>query len=137
VWTATGDVEAAARGYRLLTDYWQRTGNATQLWTTLRNAACLLLDHGRTRSAALLLGAAARDPSAPALDGELAERVRRADGVLVDVLGPAELTELGRQAAVLDRDGAVRLAAEELDELLVRLPDGARADPGGARVDHP
>ena len=53
--TRIGDVAGAADGFAYLIDYWRRTGQTTQLWTTARNAAGLLSTVGRTRTAALLL----------------------------------------------------------------------------------
>ena len=35
----TGDVAGAAEGFGYLLDFWRRTGQVTQLWTTARNAA--------------------------------------------------------------------------------------------------
>lgn len=64
---AAGRIVDALRGYRQLVDYWSRTGNWNQQWTTLRNLADLLRrldDHG---PAALLDAAADQAPDASAV----------------------------------------------------------------------
>jgi hypothetical protein len=50
-----GDVSGAAEGFGYLIDFWRRTGQTTQLWTTARNAAEVLAAAGRSRTAALLV----------------------------------------------------------------------------------
>ena len=96
---AAGRPGAAADGYRELLDRWFRSGSSTQLWTTARNAAKLLLDCGTApATAALLLAAADSAPSAAAVTGEagveLAELRRRAEGGMSD----AERAELAVRA---------------------------------------
>ena len=61
-----GHVDDALRGYRDLIDYWDRSGNWTQQWVTLRNLAQLLRRLGDDEPAALLDAAAEQAPDAPA-----------------------------------------------------------------------
>ncbi len=53
-----GEVQAAAETYAQLIAAWQASGNLTQLWTTVRNAALLLHRTGADEGSALLLAAA-------------------------------------------------------------------------------
>jgi predicted ATPase/DNA-binding SARP family transcriptional activator len=117
VWTATGKVQQAARGYRALMEYWLRTGNRTQLWTTVRNVATLLADHGRRRPAAALYGAADAAESAATLAPEVAERACAARSALVEGFGPAEVDRIAAEAAAMSVADVVRLAGEELAAL--------------------
>ncbi len=86
-WVAAGRPVAAADGYRDLLDRWYRAGSSTQLWTTARNAARLLVAHGDApQTAALLLAAADAADAAAAVTGrariELDDlRRRAADGM--------------------------------------------------------
>jgi hypothetical protein len=72
-WAASGRTAAAAGGYRELLDRWQRTGSWTQLWTTARNAAALLADHGHAELARTVLEAADRSSRS----ASLSDRARR------------------------------------------------------------
>ena len=56
----------ALRGYREFIDYWDRAGNWTQQWVTLRNLAQLLRRLGDDEPAALLDATADQAPDAPA-----------------------------------------------------------------------
>ena len=88
-WVAAGRVAAAADGYRDLLDRWYRAGSSTQLWTTARNAASLLVAHGDApQTAALLLAAADSADAAAAVTGqariELDDLRRRASDGMSD-----------------------------------------------------
>ena len=61
-----GRVHDALRGYREVIDYWERSGNWTQQWVTLRNLAQLLRRLGDEEPAALLDASAEQAPDAPA-----------------------------------------------------------------------
>lgn len=110
VWRASGDPDAAAQGYLLLLDYWGRTGNATQLWTTVRNVARLLTDRGRHREAALLLAAADASVSAPTLTGKDAELAGQQQKELEQILGHEVMDALRDEATGLDPGAAARTA---------------------------
>jgi predicted ATPase len=120
VWAATGDIAAAVRGYLMLLDYWNHTGSATQLWTTLRNVARLLLGHGLHADAALLLAAADGAASASRLTGDDAVRAEREQALLAEHLGADEVAALRARAAVLTAAGASAVAREAL----ARIPTG-------------
>lgn len=117
VWSASGDVAGAAHGYLLLLDYWNETGNATQLWTTVRNIARLLTDHGRHRDAALLVAAADRSTSASVLTGEDAARAERQQRQLADALGPEALGRIRDEAMGVTAKTAAKLARDALAAL--------------------
>jgi hypothetical protein len=59
----------ALRGFRDVVDYWERAGNWTHQWTTLRNLAELLRTLGDAEPAALIDAAADAAPDAPPADG--------------------------------------------------------------------
>ena len=67
----TGRVVEALTGYREVIDYFDRTGNWTHQWATLRNLADLLRRLGDDRPAAVIDAAADAAPDAPA-DGRRA-----------------------------------------------------------------
>jgi hypothetical protein len=133
IWTATGAVQQAARGYRLLLTYWSRTGNHTQLWTTVRNVAALLADRGRSRPAAVLYAAADAAGSAAALAPEAAARTRAARSALAEALGAADTDQLAAEAAVMSVGEVVRVARDELG----RLADAADEPPSVSATPRP
>ena len=117
---STGDPDAAARGYRDLLDYWDRTGNATQLWTTIRNVARLLITvprPGGDADAALLLAAAESAPSASRLTGADADRAARDRAVLAGRLGADVTAVLETRARTLTPADASATARRALDRL--------------------
>jgi predicted ATPase/DNA-binding SARP family transcriptional activator len=133
VWTRTGDVVAAAEGFRFLLEYWQTTGNRIQFWTTARNVAWLLLEHGYQRTAALLLAAADADESAATLEDGMTERLRCAYSDLEAALGVSALEEIRRDAQTLPPADVVHLARRDLNALVDRaasLPGRSGLPPG-------
>lgn len=109
----TGDVRGAAAGFAELLASWRRTGHATQLWTTARNAASVLAANGRTRTAALLVICAERQPGAAAVSPAIARHIGRVFVDLDDLVPPEDLP-------------ALRVAVEQLGSSGVL--DAARAD---------
>ncbi|HEX6404726.1 MAG TPA: BTAD domain-containing putative transcriptional regulator [Pseudonocardiaceae bacterium] len=63
----TGRIDDALRGYREVIDYWERTGNWIQQWTTLRNLANLLRILDDHQPALFLEVAAGHAPEASAV----------------------------------------------------------------------
>jgi predicted ATPase/DNA-binding winged helix-turn-helix (wHTH) protein len=88
-----GDVASAAGLYRQLVERWLRTGTWTQLWTTLRNAADLLLGHD-DECAVRIWAAADADPQAAALGADAAARAARLRAEVVERLGPVRVQQL-------------------------------------------
>jgi len=117
LWTAVGDAPAAATSFRCLLDYWQMTDNRTMLWTTSRNAAQLLLDHGRDHTAVMVLAAADTAHSTETMDTPTAEGLQRMTRTLTDRLGDSVVDELERKALSLGADVVLDLARHELDQL--------------------
>ena len=134
VLTTTGDVTEAAGGFLMLLDYWPVTGNQTQLWTTVRNAALLLLDVGRVETAALLLASADAAGSASSVGGASGSRVTLASERLQELMGPSGLAAVRARAGTLDVADVLRLAREELQRVASEktgaLTPAARSTPG-------
>jgi tetratricopeptide (TPR) repeat protein len=86
-----GRVDDALTGYREVIDYFDRTGNWTHQWTTLRNLADLLRRLGDDEPAAVLDAAADHAPDAPPVRDRPAARA-------VAVPGRAAVLDLARQA---------------------------------------
>jgi hypothetical protein len=112
--TRGGDVRAAAEGYAQLLDYWSATGNVTQLWTTLRGVARLLVRAGDLRTAVVLLAASDGAGSAAAVDDH--EREVRAE--LERRLAADDLSAAHRAAADTGPSQAVVLARGVLSQLV-------------------
>lgn len=115
--TRTGDVAAAAEGFGYLLDYWQRTGQQTQLWTTARNTASLLASVGHEREAALLIISADATPGAAAVGPTIARHSGRAFLPVEELVDPVTLDELRAEARTLTPPGVLALASARLAEL--------------------
>lgn len=114
----TGDLVAAARGLSHLIELWRRTGQATQLWTTVRNAADVLASAGHQRTAVLLLLAADQAPSAAAVDETIARRSARAYVDLTALVGARELHQLRDEAAASGTSAILDIAVQHLAEVV-------------------
>ena len=112
-----GDVPGAAEGFGYLIDFWRRTGQTTQLWTTARNAAEVLAAAGRSRTAALLLISADATPGAAAVDEEIARFSGRSYTPAEALVGDAELHELRAESGRLGPAGVLARAEAELEDL--------------------
>jgi hypothetical protein len=120
--STAGDTMAAAHSYLLLLDYWTRTGNATQLWTTVRNVAQLLAAQGRHDEAALLLAAANESASAATLTGKDLSAARQQEMDLGRLLGPVTMRSLREEAAGLGPVAAAQAARQTLASLVDGTP---------------
>src|SRR5690606_13627054 len=110
---SAGQVAAAAGRYRTLVERWLRTGTWTQLWTTLRNAADLLV--GREDATAVRIWAAAHaDPQAATLDQQAAAAATRRREEVVARLGLARVRRLEAHAVITLR---ARIAEEAYSAL--------------------
>ncbi len=112
-----GDVAGAAEEYGYLLEAWRRTGQATQLWTTARNAAHLLASAGRTETAALLLMSADAHPGAAAVGPEIARFSGRSFTPMSDLVDGALLEDLRSQFRQLGSADVLDRAVAELREL--------------------
>ena len=115
--TRIGDVSGAAEGFAYLIDYWRRTGQSTQLWTTARNAAGLLSSVDRSRTAVLLLICADAAPGAAAVGPTIARFSGRAFIPVAEIVDDAALGELRAEAVRLGAGAVLDRAVEELREL--------------------
>jgi predicted ATPase/DNA-binding SARP family transcriptional activator len=115
--TRLDDLTGAAEEFRGLLDVWTRSGHTTQLWTTARNAAQLLLGTGRRHAAAMLLVCADDQPAAAAVSPAIARHSGRAFVPLEDVVSPDQLQELRAEVALLGSHGVLERARGELEAL--------------------
>jgi hypothetical protein len=113
----TGDVAGAASELGYLLALWRRTGQATQLWTTARNAAALLALCGRVDTAALLLLCADQVPGAAAVGPEIARFSARAFTPVSELVSDVALGALRDTLAGLGGSGVLDRATEELASL--------------------
>ena len=98
---AAGRITDALRGYDRLVRYWQRTGNWTQQWTTLRNLADLLAELGDGETAEVLVATASASDEAAAIYS-----------------GPPPLTGQGSTAELPPRTVVVESALGAIDSAL-------------------
>jgi tetratricopeptide (TPR) repeat protein len=122
----TGDVGAAAEGFAYLIEFWRRTDQTTQLWTTARNAAELLAGVGRSELAALLLEAADSTPGTAAVGPEIARHSGRAWTAVTDIVDADTLQRIRTDLAAVGSSRVLDRALLELKELAGR--------PGGERL---
>jgi hypothetical protein len=122
--TSAGDLAGAADEFRSLLMSWHRSGQTTQLWTTARNAAALLADAGRRRTAGLLLVCADAQPGAARVSPSIARYSTRTYLPLDELLDAGEVAEVRAQAAALGPAGVLHRAEEELGMLagVIRPP---------------
>ena len=116
----TGDVAGAADGFAYLIEFWRRTGQTTQLWTTARNAAELLASAGRPSTAALLLVVADAIPGAAAVSPEIARYSARSFVRVEEIVDEDELQHLRNEAEQLGGPAVLDRAVTELRELASR-----------------
>ncbi|MDQ3897875.1 MAG: winged helix-turn-helix domain-containing protein [Actinomycetota bacterium] len=94
------DPEHGLRRFPELIDRWERVGNWTQQWTTLRSLVTTLVGVGRYEPAAVLYGALSSSPTAPPLFGADAERLTRTVEMLEGKVGRSQFeawVERGRR----------------------------------------
>lgn len=121
-----GDPATAAAAYSRLLDAWRRSGHGPQLWTTARNAASLLLDHGHAREAALLLLRADTTPDAAAVDPDIARHSGRSYLPVESVVDADQLSALRAEAATMSAHDVVELARTALAAIASPAPDAQR-----------
>jgi predicted ATPase/DNA-binding SARP family transcriptional activator len=116
----TGNVSGAADGFAFLIEFWRRTGQATQLWTTARNAAEMLASAGRRSTAALLLVVADAIPGAAAVSPEIARNSARSFVRVEETVNEDELRHVRDEAARLGAPAVLDRAVTELGQLASR-----------------
>lgn len=109
--TGAGRITDALRGYREVINYWQRSGNWTQLWVTLRNIAELLHQLGAHEPAAVLDGAANQAPDAPPIDPARQQTKAAATGASNAAASTAPTVDRGRILEVAQQAILEQLAA--------------------------
>lgn len=112
-----GDVRAAAEGFAYLIEFWRRTGQVTQLWTTARNAAPLLASAGHARTAGLLLVAADAVPGSATVSPAIARHSARAFVRVETLIEPEEMPGVTAETARLGGVGVLDRAVEDLRRL--------------------
>jgi tetratricopeptide (TPR) repeat protein len=112
-----GDVTGAAEGFSHLIEFWRRTGQTTQLWTTARNAAKLLESAGRSETAARLLVCADAAPGAAAVNEEIARFSGRSYTPVEALAAAGSLDELRAETRRLGPAGVLDQAQTELGDL--------------------
>jgi predicted ATPase/DNA-binding SARP family transcriptional activator len=129
--TRMGDVPGAAEGFAYLIDYWRRTGQSTQLWTTARNAAGLLARMGHPRTAALLLICADAAPEAAAVGPDIARLSGRAFTSVAEIVDVVALADLRTESVRLGAAAVLDRAVQELRD--TPLQDERRSRPTAQR----
>jgi hypothetical protein len=113
-----GDVAGAAEGFRYLIEFWRRTGQTTQLWTTARNAAELLASVGRVETAARLLVCADAAPGAASVNDDIARFSGRFYTPVESLAGLVSLDELRAETRRLGTAGVLDQALVDLRNLV-------------------
>ena len=111
-------LSSAADGFAMLLDYWpvhRQPDPALDHGT--KRLPLLLLDHGRVRSAALLLFAADAASSASVVGGEAGDPLVRARHTIAEVLGADSLSAIRAEATSLSVPDLLTVARAELQEL--------------------
>ncbi len=106
-------VEVAGR-YRDLITHWLRSGTWTQLWTTLRHAASVLVEHDPA-TCVLAIDAAASDRFAAAMDDEAAARVGEIRDRAEALLDEERLAEIETIRLTLGRGELAATVRHSLD----------------------
>jgi predicted ATPase len=107
-----GDPRAALPLFGQVIEHWQRAGNWTQQWITIRNVIEALARVGADEPAAILCGALNTRRSSPPLFGADAERLAGAETALRASLGEQHYLQCqARGAAMTDLDAITFAAA--------------------------
>jgi predicted ATPase/DNA-binding SARP family transcriptional activator len=112
------DTDEALALFPPLVQRWRRSATWTQLWTTMRVLAELLVRCGRHEVAAMLLAAADADPAASAVTGEDRSRLHHLRDSISDELGEATSRAVADLAASLPRAQVVERALRAVEILL-------------------
>jgi len=94
--------------------HWQRAGNWTQQWTTLRNVIEVFVRLGADAPAAVLMGGVEAAATAAPVFGPDAERMADARRMLGSRLGSRALARLTAQGEAMEPRTVIRFACAEL-----------------------
>jgi hypothetical protein len=109
------DPHAALVLFGQVIDHWQRAGNWTQQWITLRNVISLFARLGADESAAILCGALDCRRTAAPLFGADADRLASTSAALCARLGEHRHRDCLTRGATITDDDAVMFVANEID----------------------
>ncbi|MGH3824783.1 MAG: ATP-binding protein [Pseudonocardiaceae bacterium] len=110
-----GDPLAALPLFGQVIDHWQRAGNWTQQWITLRNVIDLFARLGADEPAAILCGALGASRTATPLFGADADEFASTASALETRMGEREYRRCLARGAAMTDDDAVILAATEIN----------------------
>ncbi len=110
-----GDPRAALPLFGQVIDHWQRAGNWTQQWITLRNVIDLFARLGADEPAAILCGTLGASRTAAPLFGADADRLASTSATLRARLGEQQHRRCLARGAAMTDDDAVMFAAAEID----------------------
>ncbi len=116
---AADDPVGAAIIYRSLIGEWVRTGTWTQQWTTLRNAAELLVGFDDATAAQIWVCAHA-DRSAARMDGPATAREQELRAGIAVRVGAAQLEKWEQDARTVDRSILAERVSSRLQDLIDR-----------------
>jgi len=109
-----GDARAAVRLFLEVIPLWQRAGNWTQQWTTVRNVIELFVRLGVNRPAAVLIGAVEAATTAAPVYGADAERLGHARQTLTARLGTREFAAAIATGETMPPEAVIRFTCAEL-----------------------
>jgi predicted ATPase/DNA-binding SARP family transcriptional activator len=113
-----GDPHAALPLFGQVIEHWQRAGNWTQQWITIRNVIELFARLTVDEPAAVLCGALAASRTAPRLFGADADRLSSTKATVRDRLGDPQYRRCYARGAAMTDDAAVAFAATEIARCL-------------------
>jgi 2-hydroxychromene-2-carboxylate isomerase len=109
-----GDPSVAAADYRQLINHWRRAGVWSTQWTMLRSVAGLLARLGRSREAAILVGAIRATSEGHRIFGADEAALSELGARLREALGDDAYRVAVAEGAGLDGDAAAELALRAL-----------------------
>jgi predicted ATPase/DNA-binding SARP family transcriptional activator len=124
------DTADALARFPSLIGRWRRSATWTQLWTSMRLLAELLVRCERIEVASLILLAADADPAAPAVTGDDRARLDATMARLGEAMGRAGLDDVAALAGSMGRSQIVDRALREVQELLATSGGAGSAQAG-------
>lgn len=118
MWARHGDALAALPLFGQVIEHWQRAGNWTQQWITIRNLIELFARLSVDEAAAVLCGALDVSRTAPGLFGADAQWLTSTKATLRDRLGDPQYRRCYARGAAMTDNAAVAFAATEIARCL-------------------